>query len=277
MANQTYAQDQGLRLLQAIITKYGPIFTFDQARLVAENESISLSRTRQLISLLAKSGWIARLKRGLYLIQSPLFTEDIHPFVIATMLVQPSAISHWSALMYHGLTTQIPPMIQVSTPKKVVTPEMRHGGSYRPRGRAVWKVLDLEIEYIIMQERRYFGFQEDWLSRWHRIKIMDLERTSLDLVASSAVFGGIQFALEIFGRSSKQLNVKKIVDYALRYNSGAVIKRLGWILEQSGVSRDLLKPLINFPVKNYYLIEPKFPREGPKIKDWKLIDNLPRE
>lgn len=34
-------------------------------------------------------------------------------------LVEPMAISHWSALAHHGLTTQIPPMVQASTPRTI--------------------------------------------------------------------------------------------------------------------------------------------------------------
>ena len=52
---------------------------------------------------------------------------EIHPFAVAAALVRPSAISHWSALDHHGLTTQMPKMVQVSIPGKVVTPEMRRG------------------------------------------------------------------------------------------------------------------------------------------------------
>ena len=52
----------------------------------------------------------------------------------AAALVEPMAISHWSALARYGLTTQIPPMVQASTPRTIVTPEMRAGQAHRPRG-----------------------------------------------------------------------------------------------------------------------------------------------
>jgi len=62
------------------------------------------------------------------------------------------------AVLQNGKT---PGVVILANVMKVVTPEIRHDKSYRPRGRAVWRVLDLEIEYINVQERRFFGFQEE--------------------------------------------------------------------------------------------------------------------
>jgi hypothetical protein len=53
--------------------------------------------------------------------------QQLLPFAVTAALVQPCAISHWSALEHHGFTTQIPMAVQASTPRKVVTPEMRKG------------------------------------------------------------------------------------------------------------------------------------------------------
>ncbi len=44
---------------------------------------------------------------------------------IATSLVSPSAIAHFSALAHHGLTDQIPQVISAITTRKVVVPSMR--------------------------------------------------------------------------------------------------------------------------------------------------------
>jgi predicted transcriptional regulator of viral defense system len=144
-----------------------------------------------VLSQLAAAGWIERLKRGAYAVRAPLFDAEIHPFAVAAMLVTPCAISHWSALAHHGFTTQIPPMVQATTPAAVVTPEMRQGTAYRPRGRAAWRALGLEFEFIHVPARRFFGFEEVWVSRWHRASLTDPERTVLDLFAMPQVFGAL--------------------------------------------------------------------------------------
>jgi len=136
-----YSFSQGIQLLESAVNAFGPIFTLDQITSLPDNQHLTVPQIRKLVSKLAQSGWIEILKRGTYAVKSPLYSGNIPPFAIANALVQPMAISHWSALAYHGFSTQNPTMIQASTPTKIVTPEMRQGKTYRPRGRATWKAF----------------------------------------------------------------------------------------------------------------------------------------
>jgi len=105
MSKTKYAQPQGLELLTQVVEDVGPIFNIDQARAVAPALGILQRRIPGLLSRLAASGWIIRLKRGTYVAQSPLFSATIHPFAIAQALVEPLTISHWSALAHRPLST----------------------------------------------------------------------------------------------------------------------------------------------------------------------------
>jgi len=150
-------------------------------------------------------------------------SAEIHPFAIDAALVQPSVISHWSALDHHGLTIQMPKMVQVSIPGKVVTPEMRHGQVYRPRGRAVWQALGVEVELIHIQPRHFFGHLRVWVSSWHQVAITDPERTALDLVARPDIISGMQAAIDILEDVLPRINVQTMVKYGLEYKVGAAI------------------------------------------------------
>lgn len=279
MGNQdNYAQNQGLLLINTIVENHGPIFTTDQAYSLAREQALSKSRTRQVLSALAQSGWIMRLKRGVYLVQSPAFAaENLHPFAIATALIQPIAISHWSALAHHGFTTQIPPMVQASTPSQVITPEMRQGAAYRPRGRAVWRVLDMEFEFIQIRQKQFFGFNLEWMTSWNRVSITDPERTMLDMVAHPEIFGGITVAIETLNSHIEFLNIEQLVSYSLRYEMGSVIKRMGWILESLGISSDQLSPLQTYSVKNNYLLDTQGLQKGKTNRRWNIIQNITGE
>ena len=272
-----YAQTQGLTLLEQTVSTVGPIFTVAQARQPAEDLGLGDSQLRWTLSQLARSGWIARIKRGVYAVQSPLLGAELHPFAIAAALVEPLAISHWSALAHHGLITQIPPMVQASTPRTVVTPEMRDGLAHRPRGRAVWQALGLEFEFIRVKQAHFFGFQRVWVSRWHRVAITDLERTALDMVAHPRVFGDLGAVIETIEAHLERLNLENLVEYALRYDVGAVVKRLGWILEALDAPAAVIEPLRAYPVSSYYLLDPTRPPDGPPLARWKIRDNLGRE
>lgn len=274
MNQEKYAQTQGTELLETILEEVGPIFKLDQVRSLAADQGMTAQDLRWTLHSLSRSGWIVRIKRGVYAVNSPLFPEEPHPFALANALVDPMAISHWSALSHHGLTTQIPPMVQATTPKKVVTPEMREGEASRPRGRAVWKVMDVEVEFIYIAKRRFFGFQKEWVSRWHRVPITDRERTFLDMVARPDLFGGLELALATFEEHGHVFDLDQLVRYALRYDMGSVIKRLGWVLEEMGVSAEKTRPLQEYTVQTYYPLDPSRPRSGTSDPRWRIINNL---
>jgi predicted transcriptional regulator of viral defense system len=256
------------------VEQIGPLFTIEQAHAAAAPLDLTPQRVRALLSQLAQAGWIERLKRGSYAVTTPVLGTTLHPYAVAAALVSPLAISHWSALAHHGFTTQIPPMVQASTTANVVTPEMRRGAAYRPRGRAAWRALGLEFEFIRVQARHFFGFQEEWVSQWHRVAITDPERTILDLFAASQVFGSLRMGLEILEAQLHGLDLDKLVAYGLRYEVGAVIKRLGWALEQLAVPESAIAPLQAYPLQAYSQLDPAGPPGGTPITRWQLRDNL---
>ena len=270
---KNYAQFQGLQLFDAAFQHFGPLFTIDQVASLM-GKQVSRSQLRWYLSALIQSGRLVTLKRGSYAVKNMPAGEEIHPFAIAVALVQPSAVSHWSALTHHGFTTQIPKMVQVSIPGMVVTPEMRQGKAYQPRGRTVWQALGLEIELIHIQPRHFFGHQQVWVSNWHQVAITDPERTALDLIARPEVFGGMPAVIDILEDVLPRINVQTLVNYGLEYKVGAVIKRLGWVLEQLGVAVDFLNPLQQYPIRNVYRLDPPASPSTTINKRWSINENL---
>jgi len=270
-----YARSNGLQLLEAAVQEFGPIFTIDQVETVADQDS-PRSRLRWYLSALIRSGRLEPLKRGTYALKNPPPGTDVHPFAVAMALVQSAAISHWSALTHHGFTTQIPKMVQVSAPGKVVTPEMRQGQAYQPRGRTVWRALGVEVEIIHIQPRAFFGHQKIWVSSWHQVTITDPERTALDLVARPEVFGGLPATLDILEEILPRINLQGLVRYGLDYQVGAVIKRLGWCLENLGVAGDLLMPLQQIQVRNVTRLDPRASASTVINERWQVNENLRR-
>ena len=269
-----YGRPQGLALLEQLAAETGPIFTTEDA--VRAGAALGLARptVNGLLAQLAQGPWLARLKRGVYVVQSPLLSTEIHPFALAAALVQPCAISHWSALAFHGMTTQIPTMIQASTPRAVVTPEMRSGRAYRPRGRAVWRALDLEFEFITVQPAHFFGLQHEWMTQWQRVALTDRERTLLDVMAHPHVFGGMGASIELLEANWPAVDGDKLVSYALRYGVAAAIKRLGYWLERFGAPAGLLQPLAEYPVAGYVPLDPAGPFRGETDSRWRIRANL---
>lgn len=269
-----YSQSEGMKLVESAVQELGPVFTLEKLKPIAERQGLSLKHLLKLISKLAEAGRIEILKRGAYAVKTPLYAGEIPSFAVAAALVQPMAISHWSALAQHGFTTQLPAMVQASTPRKVITPEMRTGEANRPRGRAVWKALGVEIEYIHVQEKQFFGHQKIWVNNWQQVSVTDPERTALDLVARPDIFGGMGAAIEILEEALPRIQIPGLVQYALQYNVGAVSKRLGWLLERFGVDADKIAPLQTFQVRNYYRLDPQAPAGRENDSRWHVIENL---
>jgi predicted transcriptional regulator of viral defense system len=271
----TYGKTQGIRLLNALAEEGQFIFSASEAKVIALRLGVPKGYLDNLLPYLVDSGWLIRLRRGLYARSGTLPGDiHIHSFVIATHLVSPSAVSHWSALNYHGLTEQVPMIVTAFTPKKVVTPSMRKGCDNKTSGRHAWEIAGVRYEYVSVKREHFFGIEEVWLDENFKIPITDRERTMLETFITTRMFGGMGEALGVLENHIHELDLEKLAAYALRYGKASVIKRLGWALEQTGATEDILAPLLNPPVSGYRLLDPTRPAQGPCNKRWMIQDNL---
>ena len=275
MDTQNPAESQGIRLLRPRCLRGKRIFNMQDVAAAATLEKIPHNQLRKILSNLAKHGRLLRLRRGLY-VSIGLLPEQTsaHPFVISAYLIQPSAISHWSALQHHGLTEQIPQIVTASTPSKVVTPSMRKKQRQRSKTKHVWEIDEVRYEYINVQQKHFFGIEKVWLDENFQVSITDKERTLLDLNIYSKMFGGIGEAFGILENSLATIDIQKLINYAIQYDKKSLAKRLGWALEYFGVGTKLLEPLLKVPIKYYCRLDPSTPATGPCDKRWMIQNNL---
>jgi predicted transcriptional regulator of viral defense system len=272
-----YLESDGLRLLEELAASGRLVFTTADARAAARQLGIAATYVEELLGRLAESGWVSRLRRGLYAGTGRLPGQEgqgasIHPYVVATRLVQPSAVSHWSAMQHHGLTEQLPHSVTVTTPRKVVTPSMRAGGNHGAE-RHAWEVVGQRIEYVTVKPEHFFGVEEVWIDRTFQVPITDRERTVLDGFIFPRRFGGTSEVLGILEEHLEKLIPTKLVGYALRYGKGSVAKRLGWALEQLDVDAKTIAPLLAVPVSGYRALDPGRASEGKWDRRWRIVDN----
>ena len=273
-----YGRSAGVDLAAALAFAGLLIFRTEDAVRVAPS-SVSPSQVPYLLKVLTDAGWLVRLRRGLYAGTGQLpGGVDVPPFVLATALVSPSrgAIGLWSALAYHDLTDQVPVVVTVITPRKMVTPSMR--SAREPGGRHTWHVAGIECRYVTLTEAHYrIGLQRAWADPRFPFSITDRERTVLDTFALSRHFGGVSEGLAILERAHDTLDLDKLVGYVLEYGSTALAKRLGWALERIGVGKATVMPLLAVPASSYSVLDPGRPRRGEHAPRWRLIVNLSSE
>ena len=268
-------ESQGFRLLRELFTHGKRIFNMDDIKTAAHTQRIPPSQISKILSNLAKHGKILRLRRGLY-VSLGLGEEhaNIHAFVISSYLIQPSVISHWSALQHHGLTEQIPHIVTASTTEKILTPSMREKQRSKLNIKHAWEVSGVRYEYTHVQQRHFFGIEKIWLDEHFNVSITDKERTLLDVFIYPKMFGGIGEALGILENSLAMIDIQKLVGYAIQYDKKSIAKRLGWALEYFGISVKKFQPLLNVPIHYFCRLDPSSPAKGPCDKRWMIQNNL---
>ena len=279
-----YGETLGIRLLREMAGRGLFIFSTDEAKAAGGQLGIDEGYCPQLLAHLVAGGWLLRLRRGLYAGLGGLpGSVEVHPFAVATRLVSPAAISHWSALHHHGLTEQVPRHVTASTPRKVVTPSMRApSGAGRREGRQIdeeggkhfWQANGVAYEYFTVTRDRFFGIEEVWIDEHFRIPIYDKERSLLDGFVAPRVFGSLSEPLGILEEHLATLDLEKIVAYAVRLGKASVARRLGWALDRLGVPSCVTEPLASLSMDGVRVLDPTRPREGPYDDRWMVQENL---
>jgi predicted transcriptional regulator of viral defense system len=272
--NDNKRKTYSIQLLTALAREGKFIFSTKEARQLSDNTDIPKQYVSSLLMNMVRNGLIKRLRKGIYTrTEVTSGNMQVHPFSIATHIITPSAISHWSALHYHGFTEQIPRIINAFTTKKVVTPGMR-GNNVPTDGRHAWIIDDIRYEYITVKKDHFFGIEKIWIDEFSRIPITDKERTILALFISPRMFGGMGETIGIFKHHIDSLLLQKLVKYACQYGKISVARRLGWTLDKIGVSEAIYAPLLNMHATGYHLLDPTRPNKGKCDSRWMIQNNL---
>ena len=262
----------GIELVRVLAHEGDRIFTTDRARELAPRVGLSDDYVLESLHHLRRNDWIVPLRRGLYAVCWPVpGVAGVHEFEVAVALVQPAAVSHWSALNYHGLTEQIPRQVFVLTTTDVTVPRKR--ASEIGDRRSGYRVNGTVYQFVQVRPDRYFGAERIWVGD-ARVSITDLERTLLDGLAMPQHCGGFGEVIHAFGEALPRLDVERIAEYARRLGP-AIAKRAGWVLEWQGCEASQIDELAALPIKGHRKLDPTGPRKGVYNSRWMLQENLP--
>jgi predicted transcriptional regulator of viral defense system len=260
----------GVELVRRLAGEGVRIFTLARARELAPAVGLSEGYLRQALHHLARSGWVVRLHKGLYALSSAIpGVSPVHEFEIAMALVDPAAISHWSALHHHGLTEQTPRQVFILTTTGTSIPRVR---GERP-AEGGYPIGDTVYRFVQMKPERFFGTQRIWIGE-ARVVVTDPERTLIDGLSMPQYCGDFGEVLHAFEVRGDDLDLERIIGYALRMDV-ATAKRLGWVLEHRGAPPSPLERLAGLPIKGYRKLDATGPRSGPYNRRWMIQQNLP--
>lgn len=256
---------QMARLLRGLYDRSQTTFT------LADAEEITRLRPALASSLLykaAKRGVVSRLKRGVFILVPPELGSTTeyaaNPFLVARRLAgdAPCFISHASAMEIHRMVTQ--PQLAVFT-----------SGTKRIPNRTL---QGTEFRFVLIPSRHFFGTTRHWVTKQEWVDISDPERTVIDGLRQPEYCGGVTEVAKGLWMRHTDMRPARLVDYALRLNIGAVIRRLGYLLELYELAPETeLARLRQSLTSTYVPLDPILPREGPHLARWRLRVNVSPE
>lgn len=215
-------------LLQDAIVRYGRIVSFDQLKSVFE-KAYSASKMRNRFSLLAKLGWLKRLKKGLYIVVTDLGSlgsNDISTYTICQALNKDSYVSFESALGYHGLFDQMLSTVGAVTFRRV----------------RAYKIKDQEVKFFNIRKELYFGFTQE-RSDIGLVNIAQKEKALLDILyfRSNQYYSSLVW--EKLSEHKKVINFDLLKKYAAKFNLD-VVRQTGFFLDLLGIETSELKLIV---------------------------------
>jgi len=203
---------------------------------------LSMNRIKayNLIKSLKKKKAIKSIGRNFVL-------EETNEFEIAGALHFPSYISFWSALNYYGFSDNTPKKFFIATTKQ--------------------KKEVKGFKFTTISQKRFFGY-----TSVGKITIAEKEKAIIDSLLFPKYAGGIKEIETSLKNALREIDMKKLVDYAFQIKSKAGLRRLGFLLEKLKTkSPKRLKSAIG---KGYELLDPTLEKKNNLNKKWLLDVNI---
>jgi predicted transcriptional regulator of viral defense system len=241
---------------------------FDYSLVYKAIPNSKASAVRELLSDMTKRGLLMRLKEGVYCIipyeqNAETYMPDWH--LIAEHLVNDAKyyIGYYSALQIHNLITQPSLKEQIVVSKQIRPSEV--------------KIKDVPFQFIYHNEKHFFGAKKIWIDSFNKVLCSDLEKTFIDCLFKPDYAGGIVEVAKAIYTSKDKIKYDSLFEYAKKFDSQAVIKRLGFLLEMLEINTKIINDLQQMKSASYVLLDTELPKTGKRNSRWSIQQNLETE
>lgn len=210
-------------LLESLIIKYGLVVTFSQ--IFRELKGIkSRQETYNLIGKLAKTGWLARVTRGVYYIANleSRGTIGISVFAIARLLNKDSYVSFEGALQHHGLFDQHLRTIRSMSLKK----------------RKMAVLQNINYEFIKTGKKNFYDYKTI-LQDGQEARVATAEKAILDMLRVKRSAAAVDLIAEKL-REYREIFDKKKLNQLSEKQPLAVQRVLGFLLDLAEIDSSIL-------------------------------------
>jgi predicted transcriptional regulator of viral defense system len=116
-----------------------------------------------------------------------------------------------------------------------------------------------------------------WIDSFNRVQCSDLEKTIIECLFKPEYAGGITEIAKAIYKIKDKIDYSKVLQYAKRFDSQAVIKRLGFLLELLEIKHSAIDELQKLRTNSVVLLEPSYHKEGKTIFCWAIQQNVDTE
>lgn len=237
-------------------------FTSQDAAMFLNNPASQ--KVNRFLTDLVNRGLVIRIKRGLYaMVPYDVKAEEFFPNWHATGAHlagnNDHYIGYYSALQIHGLTTQ-PSYIEQVVVRNQVYP-------------AIQEIHDIKFQFIYHNEQHFFGAKKKWVDSYNKVMCSDLEKTIIDCLYKPDYAMGIVEIAKAIHRSHEKINCDTLVKYMKDFNSQAVIKRFGYLVELYELNLPVINELQSLITPSLVVLDSIHPKEGKINSRWRLYIN----
>ncbi|MFA6922918.1 MAG: type IV toxin-antitoxin system AbiEi family antitoxin [Bacteroidales bacterium] len=220
---------------------------------------------RKLLSIMVERGLLMRIRNGLYHIipydkDPKTYQPDWHLTAMHLIDTNNFYIGYFSALSIYNLTTQPLLKEQIVINKK--------------NEKKIISVKNIEFELIYHNKKHFFGAKNIWIDNFTKVKCSDLEKTIIDCLFIPMHGGGITEIAKAIYKSKDKINFKKLYDYLIKFDSQAVIKRLGYLLELLGIKNPIIEKLLKLKTNSFVPLDPSLNSDGKILTRWSVQQNM---
>lgn len=232
-AKSTILSQKESELLENLIAKIGLFITFEQV-FKELNSLMSRQEIRNLVSKLAKNGWLVRIKKGAYYITTleSRGSFNISNFIIAQILSADSYISRESALQHYGMFDQHLKTITSISLKRIAKKEIQ----------------GIIFEFIAVDKNNFYGWNEFNIDG-RLVKIATIEKAILDMLNFKRTIYSIDLILEKLKNYQDSIDIAKLNEFS-RKQSITAQRILGFLFDKAGIDSNYLYNLIKGKFSN---------------------------
>jgi predicted transcriptional regulator of viral defense system len=237
----TTLSNRDSQLLEQAVLAHGQIADVSQLDKIFQSAYSRKSDRNRRISLLAKAGWLVRVRRGLYLIVTDLSaraTGSLSNLVVSTTLNNRSYISFANALNWHGMFDQLTKTVDAIT-------------TARPRN---YRFQNTEFRFLKVEEKLFFGFAGLRVDG-KIVNIGVIEKVILDYLFLRRNAVTLSLVVEKLREYQGKYDFAKMIEFAKAYNI-TVQRNLGFLLDSLGVSSDALYEISRSNRKGFSKMHP---------------------